>query len=69
MEEIKLEGAIYPSEGEASFMEKIDKQGRIQVPRVVRDKLGVQMEAIVAVKIKVLEVYEEAPEMEHEIEQ
>lgn len=57
-EELKYSGAIYPAKGEARYTEKIDKQGRIPVPRLIRDKLGIhEHEAMVTVSIKVLEVY------------
>ena len=58
-DEIRYEGMINPGEKTASFREKIDKQGRIPVPRLIRDKLGMQgKEAQVEVRIKVVEVYE-----------
>lgn len=56
--EIIFSGVINPKEGIAKFQEKIDKQGRIQVPRVVRDKLGLQeREAILEIKLRVEEIY------------
>ena len=58
--EIRFSGAINPEEGTARFQEKIDKKGRVQIPRVVRDKLGLhEREAIVEVSIKVEEIYSE----------
>lgn len=58
MEEIKFSGAIYPDRGEAHFPEKVDRQGRIPVPRLVRDKLGIQgKEVRVDVSIKIVEIY------------
>lgn len=63
--EIKFSGAINPKEGTARFQEKIDKQGRIQIPRIVRDKLGLQdREAILEIRLKVEEIYETAKEGE-----
>ena len=56
--EITFSGAINPKEKTARFQEKIDKQGRVQVPRLVRDKLGLQeKEAIVEVSLRVEEIY------------
>jgi hypothetical protein len=56
--EIKFSGAINPEEGTARFQEKLDKQGRVQIPRVVRDKLGIhEREAIVEVMLRVEEIY------------
>lgn len=60
MEEIKYEGAINPKKKEAKFSEKIDKQGRIPVPRMARDKLGIhKKEARVSVWIRIEEVYDD----------
>lgn len=56
--EIIFSGAINPEKMIAKFQEKIDKQGRVPVPRMVRDKLGMQgREAIVNVVIEIVEIY------------
>lgn len=58
MEKIEFSGSINPARGEARFPEKMDKQGRIPVPRMVRDKLGIQgKEARIDVSITVVEIY------------
>ena len=56
--EITFSGMINPKERIARFQEKVDIKGRIQVPRMVRDKLGLHAkEALVEVKVRVLEIY------------
>lgn len=58
MAEIEFSGSINPARGEAKFPEKVDKQGRIPIPRMVRDKLGIQgKEARIDVSITVVEIY------------
>lgn len=56
--EIKFSGVINPKEGTAKFQEKADIKGRVQIPRVVRDKLGLHgKEARVEIRLKVEEIY------------
>jgi bifunctional DNA-binding transcriptional regulator/antitoxin component of YhaV-PrlF toxin-antitoxin module len=57
-DEIKFSGMINPKEGIARFQEKLDIKGRIQVPRMVRDKLGLHdKEALLEVRIGIKEIY------------
>lgn len=57
--EWKFEGVVNPSKGEASFTAMMDRVGRISVPRLVREKLGIRGEAILKVHLKVVESGEE----------
>jgi len=68
MEEWKFEGMINPTKREASFTAKMDRIGRISVPRLIRDKLGISSEAVVAVHIKLIEAYKEEREEKEEKE-
>lgn len=56
---VAFTGRINPKEKTAAFTEKLDSAGRLAVPRVVRDKLGLSgKEAILSVQIVVEEIYQ-----------
>ena len=53
--EIHYEGMINPARREAKFVERVDSRGRVFVPRMIRDKLGIKENDIVAIFLKVIE--------------
>ena len=54
MEESRYETVIKREEGKAEFFDRVDMKGRITIPRLVREELGLRRDSLVKISVEVL---------------